>query len=135
MIKMSLKQLFFPLESRSFWGKRWLNVVFRSLHICGLSVYCGGVFFSIASDLLLDSYLITAFSGFAIIGMDLYSNGKWIFQNRGFLIIVKVVVLGLLPHFPDYHKWLLLLIIIWSSVISHATADFRYYSLFHRKRI
>ncbi len=132
---MSLYRVFFPVESRSFPGKRWLNVIFRSLHLCGIGVYTGGVFFGIATDLTMPSYIVTAISGLAIMGMDLFNNGKWIFQNRGFFIIVKLVLLGLLPHIGEYHKWGLLVMIVFSSVISHATADFRYYSLFHRKRI
>ena len=132
---MSLYHIFFPVESRSFWGKRWLNVIFRSIHLCGIGVYTGGVFFNVSPELITPSYIATSLSGLAIIGMDLYGHGKWIFQNRGFFIIVKLGLLGLLPHIGDYQRWGLLVIIVFSSVISHATADFRYYSLFHRKRI
>ncbi|MCG8335157.1 MAG: hypothetical protein MJE63_11600 [Proteobacteria bacterium] len=117
------------------WGKRWANVFFRSLHLCGVGVYTGGVFFGIATDAVMTSYLVTAFSGLAIMVMDLYTNGKWIFQNRGFIIIIKIVLLGLLPHTGYLQKWGIIGIIIISSLISHATADFRYYSIFHRKRI
>jgi hypothetical protein len=132
---MNLKQLLFPAESRTLWGKRWANVVFRSLHLCGIGVYTGGVFFGVASNMVMTSYLVTTASGLAIMAMDLYTNGKWIFQNRGFIIILKIIILGLLPHFDDLQKWGLIGIIALSGIISHATADFRYYSLFHRKRI
>lgn len=132
---MSIYRIFFPEESRKLWGKRWLNVVFRSLHLCGIGIYTGGVYFDVAAELVYPSYLLTALSGLGIILMDLYSNGKWIFQNRGFLIILKIVILGFVPHMGSYEKWGILGIIIFSSLISHATADFRYYSLFHRKRI
>ncbi len=132
---MDLYRIFFPIESRGFWGKRWLNVVFRSIHLCGIGIYTGGVFFDIAPELILPSYLTSSLSGLAIMGMDLYSNGKWIFQNRGFFIVIKLILLGVLPHIGTYQKWGLLVVIVFSSVISHATADFRYYSLFHRKRI
>jgi hypothetical protein len=132
---MSLRQFLFPVESRSFWGKRWLNVIFRSVHLCGMGVYTGGVFFGVAQAAVMPSYLVTAFSGLAIMGMDLFGNFKFVFQNRGAFILVKLVLLGMLPHFPEYQKWGLLGIIVVSSVISHATANFRYYSLFHRKQI
>ncbi len=132
---MTLKQILFPAESRTLWGKRWANVVFRSLHLCGIGVYTGGVFFSVASDAVMTAYLVTAVSGLAIMVMDLYSNGKWIFQNRGFIIVLKLIILGILPHLGEYFKWGLLGVIILSSWISHATGDVRYYSLYHRKRI
>ncbi|MBU2510189.1 hypothetical protein KJ966_02590 [bacterium] len=132
---MSLYRIFFPLESRSLWGKRWLNVVFRSLHLCSIGIYTGGVFFDISSELVMPSYIIAALSGLAIMAMDLYSNGKWIFQNRGLFIVIKIVLLGVLPHLGSYTRWGVLGIIIFSSYISHATADVRYFSVFHRKRI
>ena len=132
---MPLKEILFPNESRGFWGKRWLNVVFRSLHLCGIAVYTGGVFFGVASELILPSYIVSSATGFAIMGMDLYSNGKWLFQNRGFFIVLKLILLGILPHLGEQQKWGLVGIIILSSMISHATANFRYYSLYHRKKI
>ena len=132
---MSVKQIFFPEESRSLWGKRWLNVIFRTAHLCGIAVYTGGVFFNITTELVMPSYLISAVSGLAIMVMDLYTNGKWVFQNRGLFIFIKIGLLGVIPHFGEFMKWGVLGIIVLSSYISHATADVRYYSVFHKRRI
>ncbi len=132
---MSLQTIFFPEESRGFWGKRWINVLLRSLHLCGVGVYTGGVFFNVAPDLVLESYVFTAITGLIMMGIDIYSNGKWVIQNRGWLIILKVVLLGLLPHIGIYKKWGVIGIILLSSLVSHATADFRYFSPLHGKKI
>ncbi len=70
-----------------------------------------------------------------MLGADVYSNGKCLFQNRGFLIIVKLILLGIYQHLGVGGAWLMLFIIFFSSILSHGTADFRYYSIFHRKRI
>jgi hypothetical protein len=132
---MKLRKIFFPAESRRFFGKRWLNVIFRSLHLCGTGVYTGGVFFDVAPELICPSYLVSSLSGLAIMGMDLYCNGKWVLQNRGLFVLTKLILLGILPHIGEYQKWGILVIIVLSSLIAHATADFRYYSLFYRRRI
>ena len=132
---MRLPDTFFPEESRTFIGKRWGNVISRSLHLCGMAVYTGGLYFEVAAPLLTPWYIITAASGLFMMGADIYSNGKWIFQNRGFLIIIKVLILGVLQHTAIHPTWPVLLIIIASGVISHATAKFRYFSLFHGRQI
>ncbi len=132
---MGLYNVLFPENSRTVPGKRWLNVVMRTLHLCGMGVYTGGVFFDVVSNMIFPSFIITAVTGLIIIAMDLVSNGKWIFQNRGIFIIFKIILIGLLPHVGIFKKWGIMGIIIISSYISHATADVRYYSFFHRKRI
>ena len=132
---MRLRDTFFPAESRTFTGKRWGNVISRSLHLCGMAVYTGGLYFDVAAPLLTPWYIVTAASGLFMMGADLFSNGKWIFQNRGFLIMVKVLILGILHHTGINPIWPVLAIIFFSGITSHATARFRYYSLFHRRQI
>jgi len=134
-LSMRFSDIIFPAESRSFPGKRWGNVISRSLHLCGAAVYTGGLYFGVAIDLLNPWYILTAASGFFMLGADLYSNGKNLFQNRGFLIIIKLIILGIYQHLHVGGAWLMLCIIFFSSILSHGTADFRYYSIFHRKRI
>ncbi|MBM9514237.1 hypothetical protein [Desulfogranum marinum] len=132
---MRLSNIFFPEESRGFPGKRWGNVIFRSLHLCGMAVYTGGLYFDVAAPLLTPWYIATAASGLLMMGADIYSNGKWIFQNRGFLIIIKILILGILHHSTINPIWPVLWIIFASGLISHGTATFRYYSIFHRRQI
>jgi hypothetical protein len=131
---MNIKEIFFPEESRTLKGKRWANVAFRSIHLCSMAIYTGSLF-RVNGTPDMGAYLITALSGLAIILMDLYSNGKWIFQNRGFFILVKVLALGILHHLGTWNRWEPFVIIVFSSFVSHGRADFRYYSIFHGKRI
>lgn len=131
---MSLFRLVFPEKNRSFPGKRWLNVIFRSIHICGVVAYSGGVFFDAPFSQLGLPYAITAISGLAIIALDVYGNGVWLIQNRGWMIILKLLALGVLHRFETYEKIGLMVVIIISSIVSHGTANFRYYSVYHRKR-
>lgn len=132
---MSLFRLVFPKDSRDFWGKRWLNVVMRSMHLCGASGYAGGILLDVASEQVRIFFLITAISGLIMMVVDIFSNGIWLIQNRGWLIVLKIILLGMLPLIAPYQKWGLLGIIILSSIVSHATADFRYYSPFFLKKL
>ncbi len=132
---MTLKQLLFPEQSRSFPGKRWANVGIRSLHLLGVAMFSGGLYFDINQTALLPWYMMTAVSGVALTALDTYGNGKWLIQNRGASVLFKIAVLGILTHTHMLNKWVIILLIILSGVTSHAPARFRYYSLYHGKEI
>lgn len=132
---MSLFRLLFPENSRRFPGKRWLNVILRSLHLCSASAYAGGFLFDIPYEQLRFAYIVTAFSGLAMMLIDLLSNGVWLIQNRGWMIVLKVILLGQLALFDPHQKWAILGVIFFSGIISHGTASFRYYSVIHRRMI
>lgn len=132
---MSLYRFVFPENSRRFPGKRWLNVVMRSLHLCSASAYTGGFLFDVPYEQLRFVYITTAITGLIMMLMDILSNGVWLIQNRGWLILLKVLLLGQLALIDPYQKWGILGIIFLSGIVSHGTAAFRYYSLFHRRMI
>ncbi len=132
---MSLYRFVFPENSRHFPGKRWLNVIFRSLHLCSASVYAGGFMFDVPYEQLRFVYITTAITGLIMMLMDILSNGVWLIQNRGWMIILKVLLLGQLALMDPYQKWGILGIIFLSGIVSHGTAAFRYYSIIHRRMI
>ncbi|MCU7835829.1 MAG: hypothetical protein KZQ83_11340 [gamma proteobacterium symbiont of Taylorina sp.] len=125
---MSIKILFFPEQSRSFYAKRWLDIILRTIHLIGLLGVSGGILFFIEQSLWLPYFLMTVLSGLAMTILSLWSNGKWLLQNCGLAIILKIVLLILIPVFPDNSQYLLFIIIIISAISSHAPARFRYYS-------
>jgi hypothetical protein len=132
---MGLFNFVFPKDSRHFFGKRWLNVLLRSVHLCSASGYAGGFFFDVPAEELRLFYIVTALSGLVMILFDVYSNGVWLIQNRGWMILLKVVLLGQLALIDPFQKWGIFGIILLSGVVSHGTAGFRYYSIFHRRMI
>lgn len=125
---MPLKKLFFPDQSRGFYGKRWLEIILRTIHLMGLLGISGGIIFNAEESLWQPYFLITMLSGLAMVLLSLWSHGKWILQNRGLAIIVKLIMLALLPVFPDYGLYFLLSIVVISGISSHSPAKFRYYS-------
>ncbi len=132
---MDLFRLVFPRSNRFFPGKRGVRISLRSLHLCGVCGVVGGVFYNIPVKELAEFYMISVLSGLFLMLIDIYSNGIWIIQNRGWVILVKIVVLANISVFEEYSKWVLLLVVFVSGIISHATANQRYYSIYHRKRV
>ncbi len=126
--RINAKSLFFPIESRSFRGKRWLDIILRTTHLTGLLGVSGGVLFNAEKSVWFSYFLISIISGFAMVLLSLWSNPKWILQNCGLAIIAKIILLALLPIAQNYGLYLLIMIVIISGVSSHAPAKFRYYS-------
>jgi len=132
---MSIKALIFPSQSRGFPGKRWTDIILRTIHLIGLLGLAGGILFNVEKSLWHPYFLATIVSGIAMIAISLWSNAKWLLQNRGLSIIIKLVFLMFIPIFPDWEFLLLIIVVVISGVSSHAPARFRYYSIFHGKEI
>ncbi len=132
---MHIRSIFFPEQSRTFPGKRWVTVFFRSFHLCFAGVYAGGLFFEINSTYLLPWLLLAGVSGALMMGIDIVCNSKWLMQNRGFFILLKALLLALLYHTGNLTGWTILIITFFSGITSHAPARFRYYSILHGKEI
>jgi len=124
----SIKKNLFPEHSRTFYGQRWFDIVLRTIHLVGLLGLSGGILFGAEQSLWLPYFISTITSGSLMVLLSLWSNVKWLLQNRGLVIIVKVILLSLLPVLSGYEQYLLIIIVIISGISSHAPAKFRYYS-------
>ncbi len=125
---MSIKEILFPEQSRAFKGKRWFDIVLRTIHQIGLMGIAGGVLFDAEKSLWFPYFITTIVSGLVMLCLSLWSNGKWMLQNRGLAIIFKFIMLLFIPIFPDHELLILFVIVIISGFSSHAPARFRYYS-------
>jgi len=125
----------FPSSSRGFTGMRWLNITLRTLHLIGIAGL-GGAYLYAAPRPLWEPYLwLTLLSGLGMVAVSIYSNGIWLLQMRGVVILFKLVLLGLMLWWPAFSLELAIAVIVLSSVIAHAPASLRYYSPWHRRRI
>jgi len=132
---MSLRKQLFPTQSRLFPGQRWVNISLRTLHLIGLVGVGSGILYP-AHEGSSNVYLyLTLASGFALSLISIWSNAVWLVQLRGQAIILKLLLLALIPVWPEASSWLLIMVIIISGYISHAPGDVRYYSIYHRSRI
>lgn len=127
---MSLKTILFPLVSRDFVGMRWADIFLRSFHLIGIAGVAGDYLFQATMAAMLPFWEIAFYSGLAMMGLSIWSNGRWLLQLRGAVIFGKLLLLWSLPwlevSFENGAAWGFLLIILLSSVIAHAPARVRY---------
>ncbi|HEC05663.1 MAG TPA: hypothetical protein ENJ12_02345 [Thiolapillus brandeum] len=127
--------LLFPASSRFFPGQRWINISLRTLHLVGLSG-TGYGFLGNGTNFNWRAFLLlTIVSGTAMMLVSIWSNGIWLLQLRGQVILLKLVLLGLILLQPLYHAELFITVIVLSGLISHAPGNTRYYSLLYGRRI
>lgn len=131
---MSLFRLVFPASSREFFGKRWLNIALRTLHIIGM-IGLGGFLFGADKSVWWPYMLLLLVSGLGLMSLYVVSNGIFFIQLRGIAIMLKLVLLAMIPLTEISALGLLVAVIVLSAVISHAPGDIRYFSVLHGRRI
>ncbi|MCP4697295.1 MAG: hypothetical protein GY862_10650 [Gammaproteobacteria bacterium] len=132
---MNFFRLIFPRESRAFPGIRWVKISFRTLHLLGIAGLGGAFLYSAPREFWMPYLMLTAASGFALMLLDIWSNGIWLIQLRGIAIVIKLLLFFSLPLFGGFEHYVFIAILIISGVISHAPGDIRYFSIFHGRRI
>jgi len=115
--------------------KRWSKISLRTLHILAVAGVGGGILFALDKHLWLNYWWLALVSGSLLMLIDLVANPVWIVQVRGLVIMGKLVLLVFLGSQPVLDRYLLVTVIIISVIISHAPAQVRYYSLYHRRVI
>jgi hypothetical protein len=114
---------------------RAISIAFRTLHIAAIGILLGGHVYDIASSRLLFWLYGSVLSGIGLVGVELYSSCKWLYQGKGVLVLVKLLLLGLVPWFWEQRAWLLLVILVIGSVGSHMPGRYRYYSFLHGRQV
>jgi hypothetical protein len=110
--------------NRNLPGRRWLSITLRSLHLIGVVLagvgLVGNGTHSVAGALLM---LIT---GLGLFGIELWRHPELYREVAGAFVFVKllaVVAMVLAPGIAGLLFWLLL---VSSSVVSHAPRAFRH---------
>ena len=115
--------------------KRWTKISLRTIHLLGVTGVGGGVFLGLDKAIWLGYWWLALTSGFALMLVDAYSNRTWLVQVRGISVYIKLILLMLLGLGPRWDITLLVVIIVISSIVSHAPGKLRYYSVYHRRVI
>ena len=63
------------------------------------------------------------------VALEMYKSFDWLFQIRGLLTVVKLLLVLLVPLFWAHRIWILLTILVIGSISSHMPGRFRYYSI------
>jgi len=116
----------FPKTSRTFYGKRWLNIFLRTMHLIGIAGVGAAFLYQAASEFWLPYMILTLISGAMMVVVEIWSNGIWLIQIRGLATILKLMILSLTFWF-GLKASIIILVIIISGIISHAPAKIRYY--------
>jgi len=129
------KQMFFPDESRFLPGQRWLNVLFRTSHLVGLGGLGAGFLYPGVGQEWLYYLYVTLASGVGLTLISIYSNGIWLIQLRGQIVMLKLLLMAIIPLIPAFRAEVFIAVIVLSGWISHAPARIRYYSIYHGKKV
>ncbi len=129
------RQWLFPESPRVLPYARGISITFRTVHIAAIGILMGGHVFAVPDVRLLPWLYLSLVSGTGLIGIELYSSCKWLYQGKGILVLVKLLLVAAVAVFWEQRVWLLLVALVISSVGSHMPGHFRYYSILHRRVI
>jgi len=115
--------------------KRWTKIGLRTLHLLSVAGVGGGILLGLDKGLWVNYWWLALISGGLLMLVDIVSNPVWVVQVRGIVIFVKLLLLVFLGSDLSLDRWLIIVVIVMSAVISHAPGSLRYYSLYHRKTI
>ncbi len=120
-------------KKRSFRGKRWVGILLRSFHLIGIAGLAGAYLFAAPEEQWTPYLVITLVSGVLMVIKEVYSDGIWLLQLRGQIILLKLTVLAAaIVLLPEHNAYLYLGIIFVSGIIAHAPGNVRYYSIIYR---
>ena len=107
----------------------------RTLHLVGVAGLGAGFLYAAADESWLLYFYLTQVTGILMVLVALYRNFIWLIQLRGQAVLFKLLLLGLIPLFPELKAVLLILVVLVSGWISHAPGRVRYYSIYHRGQL
>jgi len=112
---------------------RFFRVLLRTLHIICFSVFFGGIWFGVPQAELMPWLRWSVLTGVGLMFLELRKGLDWFLQLAGGLTLVKLALLFLVPVFPDYNRFLLLLAVSISSIGSHMPARLRHFNYIKRQ--
>jgi hypothetical protein len=127
------RRILLPDPPRKLPYARAWNIFARTAHIAVTGILFGGHVFQIPADQLRIWLYATILTGAALLFLEGFSHGRWVYEGRGVAVMLKLLLLCLIPLFWEHRVFLLALVVVIASVGSHMPARFRYYSLLHRR--
>jgi hypothetical protein len=127
------RRILFPDPPRKLACARAWNISARTAHIGVTGILFGGHVFQIPADQLRIWLIATILTGAALVVLEGFSHGRWLYEGRGVAVFVKLLLLCLVPLFWGWRVFILALVVVIASVGSHMPARFRYYSVIHRR--
>jgi hypothetical protein len=116
-------------------ASRTLRTTLRCAHMIAFAAYFGGHVFSVEPERLLPALVAVLATGGAFVAFEIWRAPVWIAQIRGVACYLKLALLFSVPAFWEYRIALLTAVLVIATVISHAPANIRYYSLLHLREV
>ena len=110
---------------RDFPGRRWVLVALRSLHLVGV-VLVGAALLSANDEHRAAAAALMLLTGLGLYGIEVWAKPRHAVELAGLFIPIKLIGVAamiFLPHLAASLFWLLL---VASSIVSHAPARFRH---------
>ena len=107
-----------------------VRISLRALHIMTTGVLLGGyIFYQPTTD--LEPWLwVAILSGLMILLTDIYSSFGVLFEVRGIVVLIKILLLSLITVFWEQRIFLLVLILFIGAISSHMPKRYRHKILF-----
>lgn len=125
----------FPEQPREFPYRRAIRITLRALHILTTGVLLGGHIFQQPTIALEPWLWVAILSGLTIILTDIYSSFAVLFEIRGIVVLIKIVLLSLVAVFWEQRIFLLVLILFIGAISSHMPKRYRHRLLFLQSKI
>lgn len=123
-----------PQQKRHLPGKRWISILLRSLHLVGIAGLAGAYLFNQPQSVWYPYLVVGVGSGVLMVAKELYVDSIWLYQLRGQLVLLKLLLLAFGVYWLGQPQaWIYILVILISGIISHAPGKVRYYSIVYRK--
>ena len=121
-------------QQRHLPGKRWISILLRSLHLVGIAGLAGAYLFNQPQSVWYPYLVVGVGSGVLMVAKELYVDSIWLYQLRGQLVLLKLLLLAFGVYWLGQPQaWIYFLVILISGIISHAPGKVRYYSIVYRK--
>ena len=113
-----------PSTKRDFPGKRWFSIVLRSFHLVG--VVLAGAAIVAATPLQSVAVGTLLVTGLGLYAIDLWSQPSHWRELAGMFIPLKLSLVAAMVMLPGYAAQIFWILVVASSVTSHAPAAFRH---------
>jgi hypothetical protein len=108
---------------RDFPGRRWINISLRAVHLVGV-VLLGAALIGGTSQ--LSAGLLVLLSGGVIFAIDVWCKPSHLGEIAGMTILLKLLLVLFMLLVPAYAMATFWLLLVLSSLVSHAPGDFRH---------
>ena len=116
---------FAPSNRRDFPGRRWLLVALRSLHLVGV-VLVGSALLTGHDEYRRGAAALMLLTGLGLYGIEVWSKPRHAVELAGLFIPLKLLGVAAMVVLPQLAAGLFWLLLVASSVVSHAPAHFRH---------